>query len=482
MVEKNSWLHKNAAGLFLFAALLFIRLPFFFRDYMDHDESTFILMGQSVADGYLPYDRIWDLKPPLLFYLFGLVEWIFPYSLVAIRVFGLLIIFFSSIILLRIAKTAGLRNPLLIALSYVILSSLFGSVQGVMSEHLSVFFMVAGLWLLLKNKYLFAGFLFGCAVMCKMNYAYAIPAIMVYYLLKGTPLRPLIKMLSLLAGGILISFFLVALPYIINGKLDLFTGSVFLAAFEYGQASSVGTMEKLRKTWWIILAGIIIAGAGLKKSQSGNREVTALTALILLMTVYTFYSSGAVNGHYLIQAYPFMAIIFLGVVARSIRIRIRYLVIIVLLVSAESWIEYSRVVRNLSSRGTAYNGKSFQVISELKSRGLDNKKIFFADYHIGYWFLHQYPLTKSTTHPSSLRRPFLFRYFGNSNKTSLEELAYIFQVVRPEIIVSKNRRLSFFVEEAEENNYFRAMTDSSYQMIIEDDRNRIYTWQLKAGK
>jgi hypothetical protein len=32
-------------------------LPFFFPDTIDWDESTLIIMGQGILDGYLPYDR-----------------------------------------------------------------------------------------------------------------------------------------------------------------------------------------------------------------------------------------------------------------------------------------------------------------------------------------------------------------------------------------------------------------------------------------
>ena len=155
MKEKNILLDKfsfSSAGLFLFLVLLFIRLPFFFRDYIDRDESTFILMGQSIADGYLPYDRLWDLKPPLLFYIFGLIEYVFPYSLIAVRFFGVMIIFSSAVFLLQIARATGLKNGFWIALSYILLSSMFGSVQGVMSEHVAVFFMLAGLLLFVKKK------------------------------------------------------------------------------------------------------------------------------------------------------------------------------------------------------------------------------------------------------------------------------------------------------------------------------------------
>jgi len=36
--------YRYPAEVFLFLAALFIRFPFFFRDYIDRDESTFILM------------------------------------------------------------------------------------------------------------------------------------------------------------------------------------------------------------------------------------------------------------------------------------------------------------------------------------------------------------------------------------------------------------------------------------------------------
>src|SRR5262249_35197500 len=50
---------------------LMLRLPFFFPDTIDWDESTLIIMGQGLLDGFLPYDRIWDNKPPLAFVAFA---------------------------------------------------------------------------------------------------------------------------------------------------------------------------------------------------------------------------------------------------------------------------------------------------------------------------------------------------------------------------------------------------------------------------
>src|SRR5262249_52048132 len=61
---------KDFAVFFLIlCSALLIRLPFFFPAVIDWDESTYIIMGQSILDGNLPYIEQWEDKPPLA-YLF----------------------------------------------------------------------------------------------------------------------------------------------------------------------------------------------------------------------------------------------------------------------------------------------------------------------------------------------------------------------------------------------------------------------------
>jgi 4-amino-4-deoxy-L-arabinose transferase-like glycosyltransferase len=489
MTLNKKWLRipGSATSLFLFLALLFIRLPFFFRDYVDRDESTFILMGQSIADGYLPYDHLWDLKPPLLFYLFGLIETIFPHSMIAIRLFGVLVIFGSVLLLLQIAKRSGLKNGLLIAFSYVILSSMFGSVQGVMSEHVAVFFMLAGLFFFIKKKTIpnlfIAGLLFGCALLCKMNYAYAVLAILIYHFIssRATGVLAPVKNIVFAGTGIVVSFVLAAAPFMIHHKLSLFIDSVFLAPFEYGHDSQMTIVDKLRRTWWIILAGLAISFFAIKKTKEEHKEIAWLSVLIILATIYTFFSAGMVNGHYLIQVYPFIILIVFGIIlTREIKPSLAALSLLTLLLSIETWIEYSRVLKHYNKYGTWQNGNTYDAIRDIRARQLDTAKIFFVDYHIGYWLLHKEPLTKSTTHPSNITRPYLFKYFGVRNSTSMQELKYLFEEVRPDLIVSKNKYLSFFMEGGEENLYFAEVTDKEFDLVYNEPGKRIYIWRRKG--
>lgn len=82
----------SSARLFvaLFLGALCLRLPLFFSLVLDWDESTFILIGQSILDGHLPYVALWELKPPLLFGAFAAAIAVFGDSIVGIRLFGTL--------------------------------------------------------------------------------------------------------------------------------------------------------------------------------------------------------------------------------------------------------------------------------------------------------------------------------------------------------------------------------------------------------
>lgn len=484
-MELKNFVNRFQTEIFLFLSALLIRFPFFFRDYVDQDESTFILMGQSVADGYLPYDHLWDLKPPLLFYIFGLVEKLIPHSFVAIRFLGVLIIFLSALLLLGIARQAKLRNGFLIALGYVLLSSEFGSLQGVMSEHVAVFFLLAGLRLLLNKKniptLLFAGILFGCSVMCKLNYSYALAALMVFYFiweLRSRQAMPVLISVFTIAAGVMISLILIALPFLMANKTELFINSVFLAPLEYANASHTGAAAKLKNTWWIILLTALVSYAAARSAQKGQRFLPLVIITILAGTVFTFFSSGIVNGHYLVQIYPFLLILVLGIIIRSEwKPGFPIAALVVFVLSFESVREYAPLIRYRNNFSEYRPG--FEAVTELKKRHLQEEKIFFADYHIGYWLLNQHPLTKSTTHPSNIARPYLFKYYNKTAETSLEELQYIFEELRPKAVVSKTGNLHFFPDPGPENAYFYKIMKESYIMIYQDAGDRIYIWQKK---
>jgi hypothetical protein len=442
-------------------------------------------MGQSIADGHLPYDHLWDLKPPLLFYFFALIEKVFPQSFIALRFVGVLVVFLSALVLMRIAKQAKLRNGFLVALGYVLLSSEFGSLQGLMSEHFAVFFLLLGLSFFLKSRsnyyLLMAGFLFGCAILCKLNYAYAIAVFFAFHFifeLRNEAPKKIFLPVFLLCSGLIIPIFLIAVPFILQGKINLFINSVFFAPMEYARALNYNSLDKLKTTWWLILVMGVTSFFAVKTANKENKTFAWSLIAILIGTVYTFYSSGIINGHYLVQVYPFFLMILFGVILqKEVHLKLSLAAIIVFLISFESILEYYRLTINL--KNFAEYRPTFEVVKELKKRNLQNNKIFFADYHVGYWLINQYPLTKSTTHPSNISRPFLFKYFNDSGTTSFEELKFIMNGIKPDVIVSKYDKLNFFADGSDENIFFRENLSHNFDKIYEDSIDRIFIWKRK---
>src|SRR5262245_31877775 len=72
----------------LFLLTLLVRFPFFFPASIDWDEASFVLIGQSLADGHLPYEQAWDVKPPLGFAFYAAVIRLLGHSVAAIRLGG----------------------------------------------------------------------------------------------------------------------------------------------------------------------------------------------------------------------------------------------------------------------------------------------------------------------------------------------------------------------------------------------------------
>ena len=102
LIPNYTILKNRTVFLILFLVSFLIRFPFFFRDYIDRDESTFILMGQSWVNGHLPYTELWDLKPPVAFLFFAGIIYVFGKSFLAIRFFGALLVAITAFFTFKI--------------------------------------------------------------------------------------------------------------------------------------------------------------------------------------------------------------------------------------------------------------------------------------------------------------------------------------------------------------------------------------------
>ncbi|WP_041326990.1 ArnT family glycosyltransferase [Robiginitalea biformata] len=442
---------ERVVFLYFLAASFLIRFPFFFRDYIDRDESTFILVAQSLVDGHLPYTELWDLKPPLVFLLLAIPIWVFGKSFVAIRLLGVLAVAVSSFYTYRIGrevggKPAGFASGLLC----LFLMSLFGSVQGVMSEHLSMAFFLPGVWLLISRRtgpgYFASGLFLGLAVLAKSNLAiplFAAGWFLVFRALRTGDAQAPARLGLLLAGGS--SFVLLSvLPYVLMGDAALWWDAVVRAPLAYSgeqEGFSAGHLP------FYALVGVFLCFAWkrqwLNPKLFSNGLLTALIVGILL----SFISGGKLNGHYLLQFYPLLLALLAGILDRAGQ-RIPETIcglslMLFLLLPVESWLEYGAVARYHRTTGHLYNGEGVEVPRYFRERYGQPGKVLFFEYHIGYWLLDTPPPSPAATHPSNICRPALFPFMPTERESTGEELEYLLGEYRPDFVVCRSGKPVF---------------------------------------
>ncbi|MDT0606569.1 ArnT family glycosyltransferase [Croceitalea rosinachiae] len=437
--------------LLLFTISFLVRFPFFFRDYVDRDESTFILMAQSWVDGYLPYIQLWDLKPPVTFLFFAAIIYTFGKSFLVIRIAGVFMVTITSFVTYKIGLRLGYKKVAFwSAIALIPLQSLFGSLQGVMSEHISTAFFITGLyWMLYKARnlsYLITGIFFGLALMTKLNMAYAVLFLFLmefwYGYRSGNVLKSVTK-LAVIGTFILFVILLTALPYYFKGEDNIWWKSVFEAPMAYSSGQNHSIIKVL--PFIIIITGFFLVAVKKKLLDFTNIKIQLLVAATLGILI-SFLQAGKVNGHYLIQLYPSL-VLLVGLTLYQLKflwgINYKpYVLLFCFLLPVETYLELGNIIRNKANKGSFFNGEGIDVPNYFKEKQIKTKHLFFTEYHIGYWLLDSKPPTKAATHPSTILRDNLFPFMDNPRKTAADELQFIIEEHQPDYIITrKNRRV-----------------------------------------
>jgi hypothetical protein len=57
------------SAVFVCSLILFLVINF---DKIGNDSATILIIGSDIAKGNYPYENLWDIKPPLIYYLASL--------------------------------------------------------------------------------------------------------------------------------------------------------------------------------------------------------------------------------------------------------------------------------------------------------------------------------------------------------------------------------------------------------------------------
>ena len=163
----------------LFGAIFIINLLFqnayLNFETIDWDISSYLVVSNEINQGYLPLERQWESKPPLLFYTYNFFTTLSGNNYLIFRILNDFIVYFLSIILFMISKkNFGNTKSVsfLISITYIIfMSAVWNTLE--YSELYSLLFLSLSFYIYTnktsKNSPYLAGIFLGLSILCNQG-------------------------------------------------------------------------------------------------------------------------------------------------------------------------------------------------------------------------------------------------------------------------------------------------------------------------
>lgn len=476
--------HSWAPFAGIIALTIAVRLPFFFPAVIDWDESTFILLGQCLLDGHLPYTHLWDVKPPLLFGFFAAAISLVGHSIIGIRAAGAVCVAATGwITYLIVVRTARASAAWFSAALVVVLSSLISSGQATMSEHVMLPALMGAVWLWQapdrsRRTYFWMGVLVAVATLVRLNIALTAVAFTVLIGIEAVRSRSVRRAdawLAFCAGGLAVVA-LVSLPFALAGELPLLWRSAVVAPLVRAEIPVPGgplldlvrigfITDETHGVFWLATFAWCAAVAGFLVAR--NYSLAFIAASVCAgMAV-----SGTSSQHYFIQIVPFAAVLcapLLNHHARRVRIAVWMLASAAAVASLGPVATEYRAVASSLRRGEALKGgAAYEIAAYLQRENTERRPVLLLIDHVAHWLTRSEPVTRFATPPSTLSRPHVLRVMGTTPRA---ELIDIFARA-PEFVVIW--RETMFLEPADQS-WVESVLARDYAAPIDMGDRRLY--------
>lgn len=530
----QSTLSSLRAFILLLGVSVLTRLPYFFKSDIDWDEHTFMVLGQSVLDGHLPYTFLLDIKSPFLWYISAFLAGLANRSLFSLRLLGSLWV--ATIAFLGYISARyqwGPTQGMVVGLGSIICFSLFPGGQAVMSEHLALLPLALAFTLLVTKSWkgwnlaavtsllLISSFI-------RLNLAYCFLAVLCYVMIRIgiNSLRSSQPWLSSMAKTILWSLLgcasvlaLLVIPYIAQGELSALSRGMIQASLSYSN-EQLSILEVFKNQihftffqartsiaaliwYWFILLVTIGSKSSLRKyfepqsarlmsshCQESLKYFDTLSILIAVFIIgieFSILKTGIFFGHYNIQLSFFVSFLIANPITnyieerkatkwKSLGIRLLYSVLVIHYI-----IQYGIVAVKWFQTGSPAYGLALEVSKVLEQENPDRHPVWLQTYHLAYWLNHTYPVTPAITHPSNLHREFLLQAWYGESTTSLTQFREIV-AAKPALIVAWEDRPNPFPANSQAWEAYQAFITQNYQGVEGYDSDLlVYRLQPEGG-
>jgi len=439
-------------------ATILLRLGTLWTEQVDWDEWSFILMGADVAHGHLPFVHQFDLKPPLVFFLFGATIALFGKSLVAIRLLGALCVFVAaSFVFLTGRRIAGAWPALAGALLTVALASAsFG--LSTSSELPAIAFLAAATWRLTRwplnaRDAAVTGLLVTLAVLTRTNLALVAVVIGVLLLVATLLSRDGMSRRAWLAYGLagLVPPIVLVLAYAAHGELATLKLAMIDVPLAYsGQLGvvAVARQHAIQSYYTALASPFLFGPSALLVLAGGAFGIAALfrrTAskrfwwLIVLFTMTgavagSLLIGGAAYPHYWLQLMPFAGLFATFGIASlahlASKMRAGLAAIIALPIA-------SGLVASLPNLPASYTGAhpARQAADYIHATGGTHPTVWALHKHLVLWYLDAPELSRAGVHPDNLARRAIIDTLAAHGYVGHDEVGRL-MAMRPQFLVT----------------------------------------------
>jgi 4-amino-4-deoxy-L-arabinose transferase-like glycosyltransferase len=314
--------------LLLLFAVLIVRLPSFFFSVFDWDESTFIIMGQSILNGNIPYVDAWDIKPPLAYYVYALFIAVFGKSVLSIRLGGALCVYAASILIYKTGQALNGRIAGLIAAVFLVVFTSTGpSGLSTMTEHILLVPVSLILYILFtfgfgRKEAFLAGFILGGAILIKTSMVFESLAVLSVvsagFLQPQSDFSERVKRCAILSAGIFLPVLIMVYYYFAKNNLDLLFKTNVVVLNYIGAAASfqekfeillrnIGDNIRLNPLLWITSFLGALSLIFLKKIKT--LFLSAGAVIFGAQLVSLFFAGQPFGYHYLITTMPILCLV-----------------------------------------------------------------------------------------------------------------------------------------------------------------------------
>ena len=414
--------------------LIFLIFTLFIRYYTSSyevitwDEATYIIAGREVLMGFLPYESLYEMKPPLLYYMYS-IPLFFSQSLEAIRIYGIINIAISSFLIFYILKEYIKKNhSILAALSFASIMNYYFWLE-TSSEIVALPFILLS-YIFFKNhekshiNLFLSGIFISISTLIRLNIAYLVIFMVLFLVIKKIKIKKKIREIFLFGFSGLIPLIFIIIIYYKQDLISLLYAGMVEVSLAYSSENSflIGIFKYMKTIYKLcyfnpfpfLVLMILFIFMTFKKSllKKDNKYLI----LFISGTMFSILITGQGFSHHLILIIPFIVIfIFSKLINSKLLILFRNLIMSIIIIIPL----YLSIGPNISLLENDFDVREDHQLWNLsKLIGNSNTKILALDYHLIYFY-------SNIPHPFKLiHTPALARKTTKNRLIPLQNIGY----------------------------------------------------------